>query len=643
LRTWFIPAAAALAILLAIPVPEAVAMSGNARQAQELYDRATGLLQRNTIDTRRLALGDLEQATMLDPTNAEYQLTLARAYYQCGFLKSARRRFERVVKLTPSDAQGRYGLGQVWRRDWLKYLDRTSLTRSVEQFSMAARLKPSSCDAWVMLVPLLMEQDDVKSAAAAAYRAVMADTGRGDALLALAYTSYQLGQVARAESSFAMAIPRLPLNVRACFDDISPVATERDTMILHHLPGPQQEEFVRRFWKDIDPDLATTVNEAQLEYWSRVAHAYFLFYSQKRREWDERGEVYVRYGPPKGIAYNPIGWSLYGWGGTPRNVLLWNYPDLGMTVVLEDRLLSEYYLLPITRDYDPDPRPDPSSVARLDGALVTREGRGVFHKLPPGVAPLPLDVAIARFPNRGGARLLAQMESPGGPADSLRAEWVVLDSTWREVARGTRALSPSACEATERRVADFAVDLPPGDYRVGLTVRDGEGRRGVFSSDAHVLKVDPALALSDVVISCGVPDLSPGPDGAPIVRIAPNPAARVLGNDALTAYFEISNLSPDKDGQGRFEYFYTVKSAEKDSRIWLKRMFAPREKPPPISASREEQNPGSIRRQFVTVPVQSLPPGRYELEIRVHDLIADDEVRSTAEFTKPGVGAALRN
>ena len=47
-----------------------------------------------------------------------------------------------------------------------------------------------------------------------------------------------------------------------------------------------------------DPDLASPENEAQLEYWSRVTQAYFLYFDSKRREWDERGEVYVRYGPP---------------------------------------------------------------------------------------------------------------------------------------------------------------------------------------------------------------------------------------------------------------------------------------------------------------------------------------------------------
>ena len=140
-----------------------------------------------------------------------------------------------------------------------------------------------------------------------------------------------------------------------------------------------------------------------------------------------------------------------------------------------------------------------------------------------------------------------------------------------------------------------------------------------------------ALSLSDVVVSCGAPDVSPG-----ALRLAPNPGRRVEGSEPLTAYFEIYHLQPDARGLSRFEYVYTVRSAEKDRRIWIQRLLQPRSQTPPISASREEENPGSLRRQFVTVPVQSLPPGRYRLEIRVRDLIAGTVAAREAEFVRDG-------
>lgn len=49
---------------------------------------------------------------------------------------------------------------------------------------------------------------------------------------------------------------------------------------------------------------------------------------------------------------------------------------------------------------------------------------------------------------------------------------------------------------------------------------------------------------------------------------------------------------------------------------------------------------GELRRQFVTVPVQTLPKGRYWLEVAVKDLVAGTEVTTKTQFEKAG---ALRN
>jgi GWxTD domain-containing protein len=602
-------------------------------------------LERNDIDERRQAIRELERATLIDPQHAACELLLARVYYQCGFLKYARQRFERVARMAPGDADGSYGLGQVWRRDWLKYLEDSSLVRSIEHFSRAARLRPGAPDAWLQMVPLLIERGDSLTALRAARQAMAAEPRRPECQLALAYTSYRTGDVVAADTLFHQAVPRLARAARERFEDISPVAAERDTAVLRQLSRLGQKQFVERFWRENDPDLASPENEALLEYWARVAHAYFLFFDARRREWDMRGEVYVRYGPPKRRIYNPVAGRLdlrFSTGPSyPANLLVWEYPELGMAVSLQDRTLNEIYVLPMSMTRDVDPAPDPDSLARRQDSQAVRGGRGVFPKLPPGVRPLDIQGAIARFESPGGARVIGQVEVAGGPADSLWADWIVLDSTRSEVARGGRALSPSACDATTRRVADFAAELHPGEYLVGLTVRDGRGGRGVFRSAARIERPEAGLDLSDIVIACGAP-VAPLADA---VRIEPNPGARVTGAGPLTAYFEIYHLAPAGDGQARFEYVYTVKSAEKDPRVWLQRLVNPRRRIPDISVTREAENVGPLRRQFVTVPVDALPVGRYRVEVAVRDLVAGTEVTGSAPFVKlaEGNGAAGTN
>src|SRR5262249_51785490 len=159
-------------------------------------------------------------------------------------------------------------------------------------------------------------------------------------------------------------------------------------------PG-QRAEFVRRFWSENDPDLGTPENEAQLEYWARVAQAYFLFYDPTHREGDERGEIYVRYGPPTAATYNPVGYGLYAKQinfsqlSFPVNVLVWAYPQLGMVAVMHDRTLNGRYELPVSMDYETDPVPDPNAIAHLD-VIATSGLKGVFPTLPPGARPLDM-------------------------------------------------------------------------------------------------------------------------------------------------------------------------------------------------------------------------------------------------------------
>jgi len=396
----------------------------------------------------------------------------------------------------------------------------------------------------------------------------------------------------------------------------------------------QRAEFVRRFWSENDPDLVTPENEAQLEYWARVAQAYFLFYDPARREWDERGDIYVRYGPPAAATYNPVGTALYGQSlganqvAFPVNVLVWAYPQLGMVAVMQDRQLNEHYELPPSRDYDTDPIPDPNVVANLN--VVTTSGlKGVFPVLPPGARPLDVASELGRFEgDKGVPTLFAGVAAPGGPADSLMAYLVVLDSTMHEVARLKQPLSPSACDAAGQRVTGFQLPLPPGDYIVGTSVRGG-GRRGAWRASLRVPAIDSSMSVSDLVVTCGVPPVLENS-----VQLDANPTGRVPPGQPLVAYFEVYHLARGPDGQGRFEYETSVHSADPDNRMWFQRWLSPRRDGEALGVTRQDQVLGTVRRQFVSVPVRSLAPGHYRLDIVVRDVLTGDEQKRSAYFIR---------
>lgn len=603
-------------------------------EAARLVERAVTLLRAGTIDARRGAIADLERAVQLAPRRPDYELLLARACMAGGYQRQARIHFTRVTALAPDDAEARFGLARMWRRDYLKYLDTTSLVRALEHLERATRLDTANIVGRVMLASLRTERGDLAGALAAAEDAGRRAPDSPEVLAMLGAARWRTGDVEGADSVFHEALPWLPRKVRERFDDIAPLATEADTAYYNHLSPEGRYEYARRFWAEHDPDLATPENEARLEYWARVAQAWSLWFDARREEWDERGEVYVRFGPPERQVYNPVGMSLNAPAAStsrfsfPMNVLQWQYPSIGMTVNLQDRVLAEYYLMQRYTDRPPDPVPDPDSLAKRD-LIETHGGRGLFPSLPPGAKRLAFTGQVSRFAGERRPRLVATLEVAAGPADSLLAEYVVMDSVEHVVARGARSLSPSACAADSFRVADFASDLPPGPYRVGLTVRGARGR-GSLRLPIELPAPDSALALSDLVVTCGTP--------APLeaaVRLAANPAGRVAGDDPLTAYFEIYHLATDADAQARFEIGWTVRSEERDPRVWIQRALAPRPALPSIEATRRETNPGPLRRQFVSVPVRALPPGRYRLEVTVRDLLSGAEASGRASFVRP--------
>jgi hypothetical protein len=170
---------------------------------------------------------------------------------------------------------------------------------------------------------------------------------------------------------------------------------------------------------------------------------------------------------------------------------------------------------------------------------------------------------------------------------------------------------------------------------VALGVRDAHGARGAVRSDLTIEATDTTLSLSDLVVSCGGAQVDPGAaDTPPTVRLNPNPGAIVTGHDPLVVYFEAYHLTPAPDGLAHLELAYTVRSAERDPRPLIQRLLSPRRPLPEVSTHREEEQAGAIRRQFVDVPVQNLPPGHYRVEVVVKDQTARTQAARETYFEK---------
>jgi GWxTD domain-containing protein len=569
----------AAALLLCASVAEA---EDRTSETKRLSEEAERRWEQGTLEQRHKALEALEQAAHLAPRDTAVLSQLARAYLDAGFSHDAKETYEHITALAPGGADGWDGLGRVWKRDWLATLATASLEKTIHYFDEAVRCDPARAEVWTLLTVLRLERGDAPIAARAAERALAVAPDSVGPLLAAGILGYQTGRLAQAESLYTLAIARMPRSIGLRYRDLAPLMAGADGDALAELAPAAHAEVVRRFWSASDPDPTTRVNEAQLEYWTRVARASLLYSDSWAPRWDMRAELYVRYGPPEHIAYQPPGYPLaqrpnemdhigaFAVPGAPPGVpvasirrrvgdaepmwypmhnQVWEYRQLGMNVLLEDRAISQHYELPRNSWAETDPVPDPGAMAR-SGLLATGAGRATFAPLPPGVKPLAIQAAVSAFEGEKGPRLLAHVAAPGSPGAQLRAECVVIDSVEHEVGRASVALGASRCDAATTRAGDFAFDLPPGRYRVAVSVGDGEGGRGVVRQRHELEPLPGALALSDVVLVCGPLETVPV-DG--VVRLAPNLERRIDGDEPLLAYFEVYALRPEPGGGTKFE------------------------------------------------------------------------------------------
>ena len=640
---------------------------------------ARALAEMESITGRRRAVRVLREGLRHHPDSVDLRIALGDLYFRQGFYTLSRQQLEKALEYSPNTGPAYARLGRMAFRDWLKYQRSDALRVAGSLWEHSTNKNPDDAESWLGIGILALLQKNYPRAEECARtcldvaqrlgqptreqlglftsgspsalpdRATRPPDIRGEAWLMLGAAAYEQGKMELSQNSFHEAFRYLPPRVRSHILDIGPMATHLDTVILGTLRNDsgKQMEFLRQYWRARDPDLTTQYNEVQLEFFSRGAMAYFLYYNQRREAWDERGQIVKRYGMPGSSVYNPP--TMFA-VPMSTNRLVWTYPMLGMNVYLEDRFLNEFYDLPISLNFEVDPRPMPEIVRGLSEiGEVTVAGRGVFRAREPGTGLLPGDVRPAMFrrvrtfdPSTGVARgpQVGRLELYLTVEDSDRlgpvsAEAVVFDSDWREIGRFVQG-GMSWCASEKDQVAQFNFELPAGSYMVGVSARDDSSR--ARSSWRIPIQVDPPLPgkleMSDIEIACEfIPEKMGGAFDKSIYAIVPSPRNEVRRDRPLGIYYEIYGLVPEADGYSRVSVEYTVRSVDTEKRPFFLKIFNPKRGQPRVRAVRTDDTPGRARFQYVSTDLESPEPGLYELEIVVKDEESGQRVSKTIEFT----------
>jgi GWxTD domain-containing protein len=447
----------------------------------------------------------------------------------------------------------------------------------------------------------------------------------------------------------------------------------------------ERTEWLEKFWLEVDPTPTTKENEARAEHEWRVETARQLFGTEKRQGWDDRIEIFIRFGPPSLRTSEMADVTTTGLT-SPKEY--WYYDALHMSVTFTDTNLQGRFTYAVPQKAARIPGPPEKSVTRLDRQsprpftppnidyIAVQRTRLAFEKHTPyqllaldsartagaennfsaclenfasiyrcdtDWLPLPLYFDVASF--RGGDwsdRVDVSFEMPAkaltiGKKDgkfSADAELRVLvrDENMREVASDSvdLAVSGDALANAPLLPAQIVLALEPGRYNVGIEARDrGSNRRAAFRTKVDVPAYTGSPSISDIQFASSIEETEANRRFVKgNLQVVPHPLRAYRIPDPIMFYFEIYGLGADEDGVASYKVEYKIIPLEK-------RRWGPVLKGVPLSISSafETNGYGRMQPQRLSIATDELWQGPFRLDVTVTDLGSRRTARQSAIFS----------
>jgi GWxTD domain-containing protein len=400
------------------------------------------------------------------------------------------------------------------------------------------------------------------------------------------------------------------------------IATAEEARTLDTIAPEALGRYLKFFWKRRDPTPATAFNEFEKQFRDRVETALTRFATQARpAPWDQRGEAYIRFGPPDDIVDSSFDAYYEKWYYFDRNLkLMFEGSDLEYDLVPFVEFTGEVQALP---DFAEDRKEVQSTRAE--------------YVLPPGQERIDLaldwypfrradgryDVYVAcAVPLHAIARPLA---GRGGDVE-YRVRVIAFDSTLQSRWNDSAAVSEHFARIPRGGMAqnEWQTLLDPGLYVVAAEVQDSRGKKhAADASDRWLVPFQDSvqLDLSALVVAA---DVRPATDSSgPFVRngkeIIPMPGHVFNDDQDIAFYHEVYNLTPDSTGHCHYQIEYALyDAAHKERRTLVSQELT--------STQRETFQAGKIAHDKVS-------PGRYILEVTTRDLVDGQNKTALAGLT----------
>jgi len=469
-----------------------------------------------------------------------------------------------------------------------------------------------------------------------------------------------------------------PLSEKEMTAGLNALLTPSDFQQLQNLPDSQKVEWLRMFWQDHDPTPTTSDNEFRREHYRRVRYALYYFSNPFGSiPWDDRGEVYVRYGEPNERTYvldgvwdrrtglgvtgsrletlssTPLeqgggGASSEGVGSTQLTTRdafadygtkeiageVWHYYHFGLSFQFQDEEgLGIYSLVPLIDDVGPSEEYSEFIQTRI--TAIDLQPAVYFHDY--GGTRLDYALDLARFRSDGKMfNVDVNLGYPltelarGGPDSntiSIRRSVVIRDDSLRDIASELSVLSRRVgpADGAQRLMVEQKVfNLPPGSYELSVSIEDlFSDTKGIYKKRFRLpeFAARDVQEISDIEMASFV--WSVYEPGSPYVKanrlVMPLPSRVYTVNQPIAFYYEVYNLAKNDQDTAVYRVDYEIMDPQ------AKHVFFKEDAGRYRSADRDIA-------QFGVLEDPRLKPGEYLLSVNIKDEITRKNKRTLRRF-----------
>jgi GWxTD domain-containing protein len=592
------------------------------------------------------------------------------------------KKFDQALKLNPTYQPARYFLA----RAYLAKGDPNSLEKARDEFIQLINENPEYSDAIYQLGYTYQKMGNYDQALQTFKRIKFLMSDYAKASIRLAEVYYQLGDYRSATENYFEGIDKLEDHAMLdyLFDEQKVILTSFELNQFESAAYPDKKVLFKKFWKQRDPDPSTPENERLMEHFRRVQFARENFHFTAPPFYDDRGKIYIKYGPPDDRYNSPVS-TL-----PAKDNESWTYESIQKGLVFD--FVSEAGYFHLVEDLTEAAQPGYDYNSRLALASQLYNERGHLSQ---AYASLTVGFSWDNLNHFHSQRTAALEKHPGeiyaydykaeifpfiskwaefrGDSDKTRIELYsafpglllkfnevdtqyvnytdffieVMDTNFNSIykLKDRYSIVSSTTKGMERRhyLLQNNFQLVPGAYNMSLVMSNVDQTfKGVQKRNFSVKDFSgDRLLVSDIELSSNISE-NINTRNQSIVKndlsIVPYPFSRVVKSKPIHLYFEIYNLTTDKDSKTNYEISYILKTIQVERNFWQKtiggipRLFSNKEKNI-ISTTVQREGDSNTAFEYISLDLQNLERGLTELKVSVIDKNNQQSAENSIEFT----------